>query len=102
MRRDDDEELAVCAELPEQGEQQGVVEKVHCVATHDDVESVLKSAFGNVLEPQLSARFSGAGTVAAGECHAGERQARGQSEIEGGGSRFMREGIDAVGFNRRQ
>jgi hypothetical protein len=26
----------------------------------------------------------------------------GQSEIEGGGSRFVREGIDAVGFNRRQ
>lgn len=70
MRRDDDEELAVCAELPEQGKQQRVVEQVHCVATHDDVESVFKSAFGNVLEPQLSARFSGAGTVAAGECHA--------------------------------
>ena len=77
MRRDDDEELAVCAELPEQGKQQRVVEQVHCVATHDDVESVFKSAFGNVLEPQLSARFSGAGTVAARGMSCGGATGRG-------------------------
>ena len=75
MRCDDNEKLAAGAQLPEQRKKQGVVKKVHSVAADYNVKSVFESAISNVLESQLSARFSGARAVAVGECYAGGREA---------------------------
>ncbi len=67
MRRDDDEGLAVGPQLPQQAEQQGVVEKVHGVAANNHVKSILECAFCNVLKSQSFALLAGAGVVSASE-----------------------------------
>ena len=64
MRRDDDEGLAVGPQLPQQAEQQRVIEKVHGVAANNHIECALERAVGNVFEFQLFARLSGSGAVA--------------------------------------
>jgi hypothetical protein len=67
VRCDDDEGLAVGPQLPQQAEQQRVVEKVHGVAANDHVKSVLECAFCNVLESQSFALLAGTGVVPASE-----------------------------------
>lgn len=63
MRCNDDKQLGVCSQLPQQREKQRVVEKVHGIAANNDIKLVLQSAVCDFFETQSFALFPGTGTV---------------------------------------
>jgi hypothetical protein len=79
VRSDDDQHLAVRAQLPEQRKQKGAVQKVHGVTANDDVKYILKSPICNFLKSHSFANLASAGIVAAIEKVSGVGGGRGKA-----------------------
>jgi len=101
VRCNDDEHVAVRAQLPEKCEQQRGVEKVHGIAANYDIKCILKRAVGNIFKFQLFALFPGARVVPEMEGLATGKEQNGDGN-KLRGLRFMSKRVNAMCLNGRK
>jgi hypothetical protein len=98
VRCNDDEHVAVGAQLPEKREEKRGVKKVHGIAANYDIKCILKRAVSNIFEFQLFALFPGARVVPEMEGLAKGKEQNGDGN-ELRGLRFVSKRVDAMCLN---